>query len=71
MKGIVDRIEGEYAVVETETGIKDVPISWFGVRPSDGEAVDIDEEGMTASVEREKTQKLKDEVEKLMNELFE
>jgi hypothetical protein len=71
MKGIVDRIEGEYAVVETDKGMVDILLAWFDEVPKDGDAVSVDYGNMKAVVEKGETEKLEDEVRILMDDLFE
>ncbi|OMC83374.1 DUF3006 domain-containing protein [Viridibacillus sp. FSL H8-0123] len=67
--GIIDRFEGELAVIEFEDGMKDIPKSKLpnGVKPGDmlrfeGDSITIDHEGK---------KKLAKEIEDLANELFE
>jgi len=70
MKGIIDRIEGKYAIVELEDRTTmDIDISLL---PKDAKAGDViyQEKGIYI-IDREETIKRKKILNDLMNELFE
>ncbi|MCM3570622.1 DUF3006 domain-containing protein [Neobacillus mesonae] len=68
MKGIIDRFEGKYAVVEINGVTKDFPKSIFPKAASVGDVVEIN--GDKVSVLEDETKKRRQEVEKLMNEVW-
>jgi hypothetical protein len=55
--GIVDRTEGGFAVVEAYGRMEDVPLSWFSVRPVDGDVVEIFREEEKAEIDGGATEK--------------
>lgn len=69
-KGIIDRIEGKWVVVEFEDGMRDILISRFPMRVESGDVIWIDEYGHIEKDERER-QRLSDEIDGLMEELWE
>jgi len=69
-KGIIDRIEGKWVVVEFEDGMRDILISRFPIRIESGDVIWIDEYGHIEKDERER-QRLSDEIDVLMEELWE
>lgn len=64
MKVIIDRFEGSYAIVEITEGVfEQIPNSLLpGAK--EGDIINI-------SIEKTETQKRKEEIEKLMNQVFE
>ncbi|MFJ7677835.1 DUF3006 domain-containing protein [Peribacillus sp. NPDC097198] len=69
-QGIIDRFEGEIAVVEIDGGdMKDFPKSSLPKGAKVGDMLIID--GDTITVSKEGTRKLKKEIDDLMDELFE
>ncbi|MBE6729820.1 MAG: DUF3006 domain-containing protein [Ruminococcaceae bacterium] len=63
MKVIIDRFEGEYAVVEIEKGhFVDIPACLL-VGANEGDVVSI-------NIEKEETEDRKVKIENLMNDLF-
>ena len=68
-KGIIDRFEGELAVVEFDDEMKDIPKSKFPKEANVGDVLIFDGDKITIS--KEETNKLKKEIDDLMDELFE
>lgn len=69
-KGIIDRIEGKWVVVEFEDGMRDILISRFPMTIESGDVILIDEYGHIEKDEQER-QRLSNEIEELMEELWE
>ncbi|MDI3545153.1 MAG: hypothetical protein PWP68_570 [Rikenellaceae bacterium] len=70
MKGVIDRFEGDYAVVELEDGkMKDIKKSLFPDNAKEGDVIIINEKGIKIDIEE--THKRKEEINSLMDELFE
>ncbi|WP_214803072.1 DUF3006 domain-containing protein [Exiguobacterium sp. ERU656] len=69
-KGIIDRIEGKWVVVEFEDGMRDILISHFPMMVESGDVIWIDEYGHIEKDEQER-QRLSNEVDELMEELWE
>lgn len=69
-KGIIDRIEGKWVVVEFEDGMRDILISRFPMTVESGDVIWIDEYGHIEKDERER-QRISDEIDELMEELWE
>ena len=68
-KGIIDRFEGEIAVVEFEKEMKDIPKVDLPEKAQAGDVLIF--EGDTITISAEETEKLKKEIDDLMDELFE
>lgn len=68
-KGIIDRFEGNIAVVEFDDEIKDIPKSKLPKEVNVGDVLLFDGDKMT--IDKNETKKLKKEIEDLMDELFE
>lgn len=69
IKGIIDRFEGKLAVVEIEGTTKEFPKSFFPKEADVGDVVEID--GNKVKVLKGETEKLRSEILKLMNEVWE
>ncbi|WP_449402576.1 DUF3006 domain-containing protein [Exiguobacterium artemiae] len=69
-KGIIDRIEGKWVVVEFEDGMRDILISRFPMTVESGDVIWIDEYGHIEKDNQER-QRLSDEIDELMEELWE
>lgn len=69
MRGIIDRFEGEIAVVEIDGTTKDFPKKLFPKSAKTGDVVEINEDKVT--VLKAQTEKLRKEIEDLMNEVWE
>jgi len=69
IKGIIDRFEEGFAVVEIEGKTKDYPKDIFPKDTEVGDVVYITENKVT--VDRQETKKREKEIEDLMNELWE
>ncbi|MDQ6600726.1 DUF3006 domain-containing protein [Bacillus salipaludis] len=69
VKGIIDRFEGKFAVVEIEGKTKDFPKSIFPKSATVGDVVEIN--GEKVKVLKEETEKLRREIEDLMNDVWE
>ncbi len=69
-KGIIDRIEEKWVVVEFDDGMCDILISRFPMTVESGDVIWMDEYGHIEKDERER-QRLSDEIDELMEELWE
>ncbi|WP_215148856.1 DUF3006 domain-containing protein [Exiguobacterium sp. s91] len=69
-KGIIDRIEEKWVVVEFDDGMRDIPISRFPMTVESGDVIWMDEYGHIEKDECER-QRLSDEIDKLIEELWE
>jgi hypothetical protein len=69
LKGIIDRFEGEYVVVEVDGITKDFLKKGFPEDAKPGDVVIIEESNIT--IAREETRKLRKEIEDLMDEVWE
>ncbi|ASS86286.1 MULTISPECIES: DUF3006 domain-containing protein [Geobacillus] len=66
VKGIVDRFEGDIAVVEIDKKTLDLPKTIFPKEIDVGDVVIIE-----VTIDKKETEKLRKEIEELMNEVFE
>lgn len=69
-KGIIDRIEGKWVVVEFDDGMRDILISRFPMTVESGDVIWIDEYGHIEKDDQER-QRLSSEIDELMEELWE
>ncbi len=69
-KGIIDRIEGKWVVVEFDDGMRDILISRFPMTVESGDVIWMDEYGHIEKDDQER-QRLSDEIDELMGELWE
>jgi len=69
-KGIIDRIEGEWVVVEFDDGMRDILISRFPMTVESGDVIWMDEYGHIEKDDRER-ERLSSEIDELMEELWE
>lgn len=69
-KGIIDRIEGKWVVVEFDDGMRDILISRFPMTVESGDVIWIDEYGHIEKDEQDR-QRLSNEIDELMEELWE
>ncbi|RDB31980.1 DUF3006 domain-containing protein [Exiguobacterium sp. RIT594] len=69
-KGIIDRIEGKWVVVEFDDGMRDILISRFPMTVESGDVIWIDEYGHIEKDDQER-QRLSNEIDELMEELWE
>lgn len=69
-KGIIDRIEGKWVVVEFDNGMRDILISRFPMTVESGDVIWMDEYGHIEKDDQE-LQRLSNEIEELMEELWE
>jgi len=69
-KGIIDRIEEKWVVVEFDDGMRDILISRFPMTVESGDVIWMDEYGHIEKDDRER-QRLSDEIDELMEELWE
>jgi len=69
-KGIIDRVEGKWVIVEFDDGMRDILISRFPMTVESGDVIWIDEYGHIEKDEQER-QRLSKEIEELMDELWE
>ncbi|WP_214811874.1 DUF3006 domain-containing protein [Exiguobacterium sp. s127] len=69
-KGIIDRIEGKWVIVEFEDGMRDILISRFPMTVESGDVIWIDEYGHIEKDDQER-QRLSNEIDELMEELWE
>lgn len=68
-KGIIDRFEGELAVVEFDDEMKDIPKSMLHKKANVGDVLIFYADKITLS--KVETSKLAKEIDDLMDELFE
>lgn len=69
-KGIIDRIEEKWVVVEFDDGMRDILISHFPMTVESGDVIWMDEYGHIEKDDRER-QRLSEEIDELMEELWE
>ena len=69
VKGIIDRFEGKFAVVEIDGRSKDFPRSIFPKSATVGDVVEII--GEKVKVLKNETDKLRQEIEELMDDVWE
>jgi len=69
-KGIIDRIEGKWVVVEFDDGMRDILISRFQMTVESGDVIWMDEYSHIEKDDQER-QRLSDEIDELMEELWE
>jgi hypothetical protein len=69
IKGIIDRFEGQIAVVEIDGETKDFEKTLFPKEASVGDVVEI--EGNKVKVLKNETEKLRREIEDLMKDVWE
>ena len=69
-KGIIDRIEEKWVVVEFDDGMRDILISHFPMTVESGDVIWMDEYGHIEKDARER-QRLSGEIDELMEELWE
>lgn len=70
MKGIIDRIEGDYAICEIDgpqPQMRQIPVSMFDSMPADGDVIEIGEDIVTIC--KEKTRSRKTEIRSLFDRL--
>ncbi len=65
---IVDRIEGKYAIVESENGSIDIELSLIKPTPKEGDVLKKTKDGY--SVDKAKTKERKQELFDLQSDLF-
>lgn len=68
-KGIIDRFEGDIVVVEFDEEMKDIPITKLPKGVNVGDVLLFD--GNKITIDKKETSKLKNEIDELMDELFE
>lgn len=69
MTGIIDRFEGDLVVVEIDGETTDFPKRLFPPEANAGDVVEIDGDKIT--VKKAETDKLRKEIEGLMNDVWE
>jgi len=69
-KGIIDRIEEKWVVVEFDDGMRDILISRFPMTVESGDVIWMDEYGHIEKDDRER-ERLSSEIDELMEELWE
>ncbi len=69
-KGIIDRIEEKWVVVEFDDGMRDILISHFPMTVESGDVIWMDEYGHIEKDDQER-QRLSNEIDELMKELWE
>lgn len=69
-KGIVDRIEGELAVVECNDEMLDIPLTKLPKNVKTGDVLVFQEDG-TFAIREENTKDRKETIKRLMDELWE
>ncbi|MGE6600083.1 DUF3006 domain-containing protein [Bacillus proteolyticus] len=68
-KGIIDRFEGELAVIEMKSIIIDVPRSKLPSSAKEGDVLIIEDDKYT--IDKKETDKRKREIQNLIDKLFE
>ncbi|MBO2537760.1 DUF3006 domain-containing protein [Rummeliibacillus suwonensis] len=68
-KGIIDRFEGDFAIIEIGDHTIDIPKSKLPINVNVGDQVMID--GKTITLDPEGTKKLRAEIDALADDLFE
>jgi len=68
-KGIIDRFEGEFAVVEFEGAMETIKLSDIPNDAREGDVIVFENNRWT--IDREDTKRLKNETQKLADELWE
>lgn len=69
MKGIIDRFEGDIAVIEINGKTQDFPKSILPQKAVVGDVIEIT--GNKAKILKSETEKLRKEIEDLMNDVWE
>lgn len=69
-RGVIDRFEGEIAVIEVGSTTRDYPRSSLPAKAKQGDSVIIEEDGSIRVDESDTKYRIK-EIEQLMDELFE
>jgi hydrogenase maturation factor len=69
-RGVIDRFEGELAVIEFGDKARDISRSLLPINAKAGDSVVIDEDG-SIRVDQADTKKRMKEIDELMDELFE
>lgn len=69
-KGIIDRIEGKWVVVEFDDGMRDILISRFPMTVESGDVIWMDEYGHIEKDDQERL-RLSGEIDELTEELWE
>ena len=69
-KGIIDRIEEKWVVVEFDDGMRDILISRFPMTVESGDVIWMDEYGHIEKDDEEQ-KRLSNEIDELMEELWE
>lgn len=69
MIGVIDRFEGEYAVVELDDGkMKNIEIALLPPEVAEGTVLVIDDDNIY--VDKDETERRKEKAEKLLDDLF-
>jgi len=68
-KGIIDRFEGDLAVVEFDSEMRDIPKNMLPKGSDVGDLLIFDSDSIT--IDKAGTDKLRTEIEDLMKDLFE
>ncbi|WP_026894039.1 DUF3006 domain-containing protein [Clostridiisalibacter paucivorans] len=70
MKGVIDRFEGLYAVIELENGeMKNILIEKLPLSVTEGDILIIEKDKI--SIDKQESKRRKKRIERLMNELME
>lgn len=69
LRGIIDRFEAEYAVIEVGENTMDMKRVLLPVEAKPGDTIIIDGEKIT--IDKQDTQKRKEQIEQLTNDLWE
>lgn len=69
VKGVIDRFEGKFAVVEIDGKTKDFPKAIFPKSAAVGDVVEIN--GEKVKVLKEETEKLRQKIDELMDDVWE
>lgn len=68
MLGVIDRFEGDFAIVESDDGkMLNIKISLLPKDISEGDVINLD----TLTIDKKETEKRKKNIEKIFEDLFE
>lgn len=68
MLGVIDRFEGDFAIVESDDGkMLNIKISLLPEDASEGDVINLD----TLTIDKEETEKRKNDIEKIFEDLLE
>ena len=70
MKGVIDRFEGDYAIIElSDRTIKNIRRSLLPYEAKEGDVIEMNEHG-EVRIDEDETDDMKKEIEKLMDDVW-